>query len=410
MAAYTLRIPHSQRPPSHIALSSSGDSLALLWSSPMPVVEIWDLKTRRVGGQGKVMAPILVWKESFPDQSEAWQVTLSGSDDGTWVTAILCLPHSTTSEACLVIATVKGGKCVDRHAIPCFPNGRLVPGDEQQLGLALESSEGLLYRGKYSDDIIWLEAHAFVVNYGEDTMLPVSSFPAFCPVSQQVAIKLGPTMVTLLLGLSSGSKLYATTPSHAIAPLLCSSVSSFAVAGSFLIYTTSAHESVYIPLSALAELLETPGLDIQEGGTEGALSRLTKAAEKRRIERGSRIVAAIPSAMSLVLQMPRGNLETINPRPLVLEVVKSDTDQWVHPMWSTEDVLICRFLAWSTEKPFSHAESIGSISIFLWNMTLTSSRRMLGVLSIRFLRWITSTFSCPASGGSSCALLPPSTN
>lgn len=327
MAACTLKIPHSQRPPIHIALSSSGDSLALLWSSPIPTVEVWDLKTRRVGDRGKVMVPILVWKDTFSDQSEAWQVTLSEADEGTLVVASLCTPHSATPEACLVIATVKEGRCVDQHAIPCTPNGRLVPGDEEELGLALESSEGLLYRGKYSTGIICLQAHSFVVAYREGTMLPISSFPVFCPVSQQVATKLGPTMIPLLLGLSAGSKLYATTPSHAIAPLLSSAVSSFAVAGSFLIYTTSVHESIYIPLSALVELLETPDLDMREGGAEGALSRLTKSAERRRIERGSRIVAAIPSAMSLVLQMPRGNLETINPRPLVLEVVKSDIDQ-----------------------------------------------------------------------------------
>lgn len=48
--------------------------------------------------------------------------------------------------------------------------------------------------------------------------------------------------------------------------------------------------------------------------------------EKRRVERGSRIVTVVPSAMSLVLQMPRGNLETVNPRPLVMEVVKKDLD------------------------------------------------------------------------------------
>jgi len=47
----------------------------------------------------------------------------------------------------------------------------------------------------------------------------------------------------------------------------------------------------------------------------------------RKVERGSRIVVAVPSSMSLVLQLPRGNLETINPRPLVLEVVKQDLDR-----------------------------------------------------------------------------------
>lgn len=42
----------------------------------------------------------------------------------------------------------------------------------------------------------------------------------------------------------------------------------------------------------------------------------------RNIERGSRLVSVMPSAFSLVLQMPRGNLETIYPRALVLAGVR----------------------------------------------------------------------------------------
>jgi elongator complex protein 1 len=38
----------------------------------------------------------------------------------------------------------------------------------------------------------------------------------------------------------------------------------------------------------------------------------------RRVERGSKIVTAVKSNISLVLQMPRGNLETVCPRALVL--------------------------------------------------------------------------------------------
>ena len=38
-------------------------------------------------------------------------------------------------------------------------------------------------------------------------------------------------------------------------------------------------------------------------------------------------MAAVPSAMSLVLQMPRGNLETICPRPMVLDVVRDLLDR-----------------------------------------------------------------------------------
>jgi hypothetical protein len=33
--------------------------------------------------------------------------------------------------------------------------------------------------------------------------------------------------------------------------------------------------------------------------------------------------------MSLVLQMPRGNLETVNPRPMVMANINADTDAWV---------------------------------------------------------------------------------
>ncbi len=39
----------------------------------------------------------------------------------------------------------------------------------------------------------------------------------------------------------------------------------------------------------------------------------------RAIERGSCIVTCVMHGMQLVLQMPRGNLETICPRPLVRE-------------------------------------------------------------------------------------------
>src|SRR5262249_31181361 len=38
----------------------------------------------------------------------------------------------------------------------------------------------------------------------------------------------------------------------------------------------------------------------------------------RTIERGARLVTAIPTNMSIVLQMPRGNLETIYPRAMVV--------------------------------------------------------------------------------------------
>lgn len=42
----------------------------------------------------------------------------------------------------------------------------------------------------------------------------------------------------------------------------------------------------------------------------------------RNVERGSRLVTAIPTTMAIVLQMPRGNLETIFPRAMVLAGIR----------------------------------------------------------------------------------------
>lgn len=49
----------------------------------------------------------------------------------------------------------------------------------------------------------------------------------------------------------------------------------------------------------------------------------------RRVERGSRIVTAIPNDFRVILQMPRGNLETVCPRALVLARVRHCLDKLV---------------------------------------------------------------------------------
>lgn len=47
----------------------------------------------------------------------------------------------------------------------------------------------------------------------------------------------------------------------------------------------------------------------------------------RSIERGARLVTAMPTKMSIVLQMPRGNLETIFPRAMVLSGIRQLVEQ-----------------------------------------------------------------------------------
>lgn len=47
----------------------------------------------------------------------------------------------------------------------------------------------------------------------------------------------------------------------------------------------------------------------------------------RAVERGSRLVTAMPTSLSVVLQMPRGNLETVFPRAMVLAGIRKLIDE-----------------------------------------------------------------------------------
>jgi len=61
------------------------------------------------------------------------------------------------------------------------------------------------------------------------------------------------------------------------------------------------------------------------------MSNTTTADETtRQIERGARIVCAVPADTKVVLQMPRGNLELIYPRSLVLSATRRQLDKYVH--------------------------------------------------------------------------------
>ena len=111
-----------------------------------------------------------------------------------------------------------------------------------------------------------------------------------------------------LLALASSGQLSLVPPGSA-PHTIAKDASSFTVTDRLLVWTTFSHEARFLPLRAL----RTGSPSVLDLG--------------RRVERGSRIVTAVPSAMALVLQMPRGNLETICPRPMVLEVVRDQLDR-----------------------------------------------------------------------------------
>lgn len=47
----------------------------------------------------------------------------------------------------------------------------------------------------------------------------------------------------------------------------------------------------------------------------------------RRVERGARLLIAIRSSTACLLQMPRGNLELIHPRVLLISMLKFEIEK-----------------------------------------------------------------------------------
>lgn len=162
----------------------------------------------------------------------------------------------------------------------------------------------------------------------------VARFPEICPDWDALN-------TSTFVGLSASGRLFVNQRT------LATACSSFAIGGEFLVYTTLAHEARFVLIDTL---VNAQGNDedhlkdddvhihpVRQDKTQGSESAQDNGYQ-RKVERGSRIVTVVPSSMSVVLQMPRGNLETICPRPLVLQVVRSHLDQQEY----REAFLICR--------------------------------------------------------------------
>ena len=110
-----------------------------------------------------------------------------------------------------------------------------------------------------------------------------------------------------IIGLSPRFRLYLDNRE------LASTVTSVSLHSSFLLLTTLDHHLLTIALDQLS----------QE-------SVMSAAAGRRRVERGSRLVTSVPHHSKTVLQMPRGNIETIHPRALSIVLLTEflDTDKY----------------------------------------------------------------------------------
>lgn len=95
---------------------------------------------------------------------------------------------------------------------------------------------------------------------------------------------------------------------------------SYLVTPSHLILTTSLHLLKFVHIVPETEILEPTALQVPPDSPESD-------ERCRSIERGARLVTAMPTIFAVVLQMPRGNLETIYPRALVLAGIRQSINE-----------------------------------------------------------------------------------
>ncbi|KAJ8489069.1 hypothetical protein ONZ51_g3188 [Trametes cubensis] len=304
MASHTLslQLPPELQPsqqkrtpvPVHAAFAFTQDLLAILWEHG--VIQVYDLQTRLGPGRGKVMDPVLVCSRSL---SSAGSVRSFRQAAFTTLGDELRLA---------VLATELAGDANDIVSVADV--GPSQDAQVTEIGLPKHSGRLVLSR-----TVVWEapDGRLYEVDAATKSASEVAQFPEFCFWTSRALVHDGgeETTVPLFIGLSHASKLYVTNGQAT--RTLATNVNSFTVTPTFLVYTTTAHVAHFAPLKTLAALLKTPETPLPDF-------------ETRRVERGSRIVTAVPSTMSLVLQMPRGNLETINPRPMVMEIVKQDID------------------------------------------------------------------------------------
>ncbi|KAG6918878.1 hypothetical protein DXG01_010942 [Tephrocybe rancida] len=290
----------TQRSPIYASFSSTSDTTAVLWENGY--AELWALHTRLQGGRGKAMDPTNVWSGTLEGVQSARQIQLASSDatGSSSTIRVLWTDKGTDYVTSLELQGFVSKEAVTTSALPSV-NSRLLAAGSRTTS---QGPSGEIHR--YDTE--------------QQSFLPVAKFNEFCLKSQGLLVPSAQSDESQIvyIGLGSSGKLHLVAgEAHHV---LAANVTSFTIASGFVIFTTTAHEARFVPTRSLSALLvESQAVNVEAKQEKPEW-------ETRRVERGSRIVVAVPSAMSLVLQMPRGNLETINPRPLVMEVVKQDID------------------------------------------------------------------------------------
>uniref|UniRef100_A0AAR2KWZ7 Elongator complex protein 1 n=1 Tax=Pygocentrus nattereri TaxID=42514 RepID=A0AAR2KWZ7_PYGNA len=146
---------------------------------------------------------------------------------------------------------------------------------------------------------------------------------------------------------------------------VASNISSFVVYGEFLLLTTHAHTCQ--PFSESSAICVHVCADLKAALSSEATQNDESV---RKVERGSRIVTVVPQDTKLILQMPRGNLETIHHRALVLAQLR----KWLDDLKFRDAFECMRKLRINLNLIYDHNPSVflGNVETFLKQIDSTN--------------------------------------
>ncbi|NP_001089940.1 putative elongator complex protein 1 [Xenopus laevis] len=166
---------------------------------------------------------------------------------------------------------------------------------------ALQTSNGKIW--KYLCEYPTPAVEPWIDSMGQEV-----KFPQPCVQTALASIE-GEDMV---IGLTERSRLFINNSEVA------SNITSFHLYEEFLLLTTHSHTCRCVSLRDTSlKALETQ-LNSASNPNDETI---------RKVERGSRIITVVPCDTKLILQMPRGNLETIHHRALVLAQIRKWLDR-----------------------------------------------------------------------------------
>ncbi|KAF3924227.1 hypothetical protein ABW21_db0203079 [Orbilia brochopaga] len=259
-----------------VAFNPLGGSLIALTTERIDIIN-WDIP--KLGQK----APVQLRKGviELEDMSEYRQVSFLGSDKIALLHNSSAIDIYQRSESSWeLLKELRDGRLLDGVAS--------IKLSDDKISLLCETLAG---------DVLVFNEELEVV---ETQRLPVASI-----ISDRYAVENEKRMI---LGLSDNGRLFVNEK------LLTTGCTSFVMTNNHIVITTTQNLLKFILLTVDIEDLQVPADDAV--GSEWC----------RSVERGSKLVTVVPSTFAVVLQMPRGNLETIYPRALVLAGIRGSID------------------------------------------------------------------------------------